>query len=669
MDVAETGPKADKTANTASLYLPLCVVSRAMEPSREKTLRDTIARLREKARRKVPESDAEDLVQEVLVVLVERLQRGNVDALQAYAEGILRHKIYDYYQSKRAQAVSLDGEFDLEGTGPSPEQRVVFMRHLRVIEGLAQENEVDQALVEEHFVRGAPLREVASQLQVSPGVVNGRLFRFRQKLTQRIGSCFATVVALVIGTWSRATRAWMAARAYGSVVGMLSIGSFASWVWWGQTPPPATQHNTTTQQAPFSISATPTPHPIARDAKVPPQPKETWYPSAHTAPTQPVLPQGLLPQDTTMRPSNDTLPAPSTKSRPVPQLPALPQAAPATRKHSILAILPAQVHTTKWSSTRQQIQKRNTTRRTTQRAAATTTKQTTNAGSQGSTPPAQRSAPPTQRQTPPTGRQTPPTGRPTNPATPSKPIVPTNPNIRADHFRNPGRVDSASSAMQQMNDFHTLRVGQGGAAPTTPGLKKRSFCVKQDGRLYDCSAGKMSDISGTNGQSPFGCGTNKMCKDMIGQGPSMLFSTSGDLYILGEKRYLASDDGGASWNNANQPKSVQQLLEKGRFILSQNGSLWERQNGSWKQVRKHQMDVQEVRVHLSEGKANFEDDTGFQFGATWKSLKERQFQQQPTAPKIDVTPAPGVDVQTPEGAPNNTIQPPNTRPIPTSLLP
>ncbi len=204
-----------------------------MEAKNSFDLDRLIGRLREKARRKIPEAEVEDIVQEVLVVLVEKMRTERVEALQAYAEGILRHMIYDYYQKRKEHLSDLE-QCDLESAEPSPEQRVVFMRHLRVIQGLAEENQIDNALVHRHFSEGAPLREVASELGVSAGAVNGRLYRFRQKVLKQVGNCFAFLFAIFTGLWGRAARAYVGSRPFAAtaaLIGIFSVGSFFSGLW------------------------------------------------------------------------------------------------------------------------------------------------------------------------------------------------------------------------------------------------------------------------------------------------------------------------------------------------------------------------------------------------------------------------------------------------------
>lgn len=591
-----------------------------MNAFREPDLRGIIERLREKARRKVPETDVEDLVQEVLVVLVERMQRSGVETLQAYAEGILRHKIYDYYQSKKERHISLDKGMDTETNGPSPEQRVVFMRHLRVIEGLAKENDVDQALVEEHFVRGAPLREVADQLKVSPGVVNGRLFRFRQKITQRIGSCFAFVVALFMGLGSRVSRALMAVRMYGSVVGMLSVGSFASWMWWGKTAPPKQEQ---TYQAP-----SPRPSRVVAPPVVKPRPKaasttvedRVFDPQIRETQPAPIMRLAAPVWEPQEQPKPVfERPTPKTIEPVVPEPKSVPK-----KPRWMVGFLPiSSVQMQKYVQ-RQRAQRvlrkmRNSTNRVPTQQSNTSGSQT---GRQGTTKKPTNSNP-NPRTTP-----KPPLHRP-------QPRNPTGPTTSRGNPRVPngsGIKDITRPGMLQPNMGGQSRLLPGSEAYATdktwfqPGSKadvlKRSFCVRQDGHIYTCGGDKMNDITGLQ-DSTFGCGTNKLCTDMIGKGPSLLFGQNGELYILGDKRYRMSQNGGKSWTSPSKTQSPDVLMKKAMLILNQDGTIWSQKQGQWQKVRKHQVEIQEVRVHLTQGHVKFEDDTGFKLNTNWKTHLER----------------------------------------------
>lgn len=622
-------------------------------PIQDRVLRETIGRLRDKARRKVPDTDAEDLVQEVLVVLIERMQRGKVEALQAYADGILRHKIYDYYQHKRERHLSLENTLEPEHNAPNPEQKVLWMHHLRVIEGLAEENRVDKALVKEHFVEGAPLREVADQLDVSPGVVNGRLFRFRQKLTQRVGSCFAMCLALVVGLWSRATRALMAARAYGSVVGMLSVGSFAGWMWFDQVPapevPPSVKVTPSLPTRTTTPTARPTPDPIPLDT-LPSLDRHHWAPPAtvHPSKQHPTTP-AALPVKTT----REAAPAPVNTTTAA-HLPALPQhkLAPKAKPKTYTIftnkeqLLRTMFQASKTSSLRTRgamnsAQTRRGTSGTTKSASHTATPQTTptgntNKGNQGNT-----------------GSQSSNGGKSGNGGTgQGGSVTKPNPQVKPGHIpqvgQTPGQLPSQGTqggTFKNMDEFRTDDKGVITKLPNQGAIGGQSFCVVHDGRIYKCGGGMMDDVTGSPiNQNPFSCGTHALCKDMIGNGPSLVFAKDGSLFIVGDKWYRKSTDGGNSWQTPSTTLAASQLMSQALFILNQNGSLYKSEQNKWSQLRKNNPAVHEMRVHINNGLVKFEDDTGFKTDASWQSLSERtpELPKQPMDPYKPNQTAPGV---------------------------
>ncbi|HAA55818.1 MAG TPA: hypothetical protein DCE42_13735 [Myxococcales bacterium] len=133
----------------------------------------------------------------------------------------------------------------------------------------------------------------------------------------------------------------------------------------------------------------------------------------------------------------------------------------------------------------------------------------------------------------------------------------------------------------------------------------------------------MDDISG-DVNDKFGCGTSIGCKDMIANGPSLVFTKDGLMYVAGEGRLHVSKDGGHSWLSAATKKTASELLGSAVMILSQKGSVWSSNGQSWTQLRGYRPDVHEVRLHLKEGRIDIEDDTGFKANMTWKDQLSRQ---------------------------------------------
>lgn len=605
-----------------------------MEARSELDLQKVIERLRDKARRKVPEAEVEDLVQEVLLVLVQRLRAGHVEALQAYAEGILRNMIYDFYQRRRERLSSLEG-CELESHEPSPEQRVVWMRHLRVIDGLAEENKVDQALLENHFVKGEPLREVASGLGVSPGAVNGRLYRFRQKVLQRVGSCFAFLFALLAGLWGRLGRAYAQAPTYAKAAGLASAFVFGTYFF---------------VQLQEQASPAHTPQAIQTTAQLPPAARAAIRTLPQTG-LLGVLPTtakkdkrklwvtgGLLGTPTTGRAlvwkNPQRAPQRTTKARSLGLQNLSTVWIPPTRvaqKRAAFRVATATVRTAAPSTAQEGS--------TNAQAAPQRNNNVVFAGFGGVAPSSATALAPT-RQAPvrnilpsvPSGRTSVGTsGSSTASSSSTKSTAQHNNTSTNNSTNNASKKPGHKLVHPGLQTPVIPRAADGsilhptGTRPTTGQTNapaSRSFCVVQDGRLYSCTNGVMEDIS-INANYPFGCGQDALCQQMIGKGPSLVFTRDGLLLLVGEGFFRQSNDGGATWSKPVLNPTPNIVLKEAFLVLSQSGAIWRASSPGWQSLRMSQPNVHEVRVHLQDGQLRFEDDAGFQTGVAWKDLRSR----------------------------------------------
>ncbi|MCB9639250.1 MAG: sigma-70 family RNA polymerase sigma factor [Myxococcales bacterium] len=600
-----------------------------MAQQSELNLRALTDRLREKARRKVPESDVEDLVQDVLVVLVEKVQSNQISAIQPYAEGILRHLVYDYYQKRAENQVPLEGK-DAESHDSSPEQRVFWQRHLRVVREVSEENAVDQALLEEHFFSGAPLREVASELGVSAGVVNGRLFRFRQKLIQRVGHIFTVMMALGVGLWSRVSRALFVGRlqhATSWTLALLSVGSMGTW--WSQHLPEKKLNASQTFQS--------NPSPSAR----------AWW--SDTSPTSPVS----LKEES----ASGGIATPQKKiERPIffegnPSPPSFMWSLGGSSNNE-------------WSATSKNKQNHNTSAGPAGRrfvgswfvpatSAAFAAYERSNSSIFAST----------------TGmmgqvgghveRSAGSTGSVEN-KTSSQDGSTTEPKSNTAEPKNPTNTDTPNKPDPEK--------------PTTPTDPKQpntrqSFCIKRDGRLYRCDdQGNLGeDVSGSN-QSSFGCGSNTSCRRIVNgevdgetpNGPALVIGQKKALAVVGENRYRQSDDQGNTWSEPATPPSPDALLKTAVFILNQRGEIWQQEltKEKWSLLRATQESTTEIRVHLDQlGGLCFEDTFDFRFETRIPGIDPVSSTKlgglvpesgliMPKAPALKPTHAPGFNVPT-----------------------
>lgn len=676
-----------------------------MNVTEEKKLRDIIERLRDKARRKVPPSDVEDLVQEVLVVLVERMQRSQpIDSLQAYADGVLRHVIYDYYQRKREQLLP-NHEVGREqvSSAPTPEQRVVWMRHLRVIENLAEENSIDLALVQDHFKNDVPLHEVASHLDVSAGAVNGRLFRFRQKVLKYAGNCFSWFLALCSHLWQRTAEAssWLrpSSTSLSSMtsIALVTTGVFSIWVLsplssMSLSSSPHTSSSSSIWASTFSSKPQtlsfqaqqvhPQIHQSHRLAPVPAQLLATSdYPSAPsrsvtflhpsiqssvqssviadpgtTTAVKPqvqgalsaLLPKTViaqdvkvdavqtasltqalggqenslaqivravqpLPQGESQAPSistKTTLSSPSASGQ-LPQTvrsPGLLLDTGTSTGTSSADIQPSQAQgsgAVPWNGTTS-VSSRAQTNLSGSAWAASPSVPSEKTAEKTSTIPSKTS-----------GGTSSSSSVGSRPTSPSLPVDAHRPNTEHKPTITGRTVLQGISLGSSLLQGTSARLGTSVASNQVALPERHSFCLVQDGRLYRCDSGRMEDISGDH-NSGFLC-QDKLCQSLIGQGPSLVITTSHKLYVVGMFHFRVSFDQGITWSTPKTIPTSQELLKASSLILNQQGELWQNTSSQWKKQREGQPSVHEVRLHLDNKQLQAEDDTGFRLSYEWQT--------------------------------------------------
>lgn len=568
-------------------------------------------RLQEKARLKLPEHEIEDIVQDVLLVVAEKLHDKEVETLQAYAEGILRHKIYDHYQKRSRRKLSpLDSTVEVVSTEASPEEQTLWKRHIRLIQGVAEENRLDRAILQEHFVDGAPLREVASSLGVSAGAVNGRLYRFRQKVMQHIGTCFAFVLSLGIGFWSRISRAWTVVRtgtqaAWAGSLGSLSV-VFSWFAFFGGAAPippeaPKVQKAPLTWQVPAqpvrSMKKATAQAPLLSDdddndvwtAPVDSQPRtatRTVFDWDSTAPRkavvdangEPSVRTAALNEDGASRSTN------TAQKSPYKRIVLNPVRHFARKTVFSRGSKTSVVKTGFRSSNTGTISTTGLSNNTSNNATGSQSRTSTGSTGSGSSRPGNSG---TTRGGSVAGLDTP--GR--NP-------------VQAPQI-DPGMVTPGPTIPSGVD-----RPSQGMTSQT-------SFAMRQDGAVYQLSQGLLKDISGERNSS-FGCGNSKDCRNIIGSGPTLVFQKDGQMLIVGEGFFRISNDSGQTWEKPDQPPSPSQVLQKTSFVLNQKNIIWSRSSAGWMQLRKAMTSIQEVRVKLT-NRVEFEDDGGFKTQLSWTS--------------------------------------------------
>ena len=141
-----------------------------------------VTRLRRRAQRLgLQPCDAEDMAQEALLRLMQRMARSGVDAPENYAMIILHNLARARW---RAQVETTELEENSATSQPLGDSRLMLDALCRAITALPP----DQACVMELVLQGEPSpRVIATRLDVPVGTVMSRLARARVTLRRQIG--------------------------------------------------------------------------------------------------------------------------------------------------------------------------------------------------------------------------------------------------------------------------------------------------------------------------------------------------------------------------------------------------------------------------------------------------------------------------------------------------
>ncbi|PKM39690.1 MAG: RNA polymerase subunit sigma-24 [Firmicutes bacterium HGW-Firmicutes-9] len=147
--------------------------------------------------RRISEMDAEDIVADVMLQLVSRLEtNGPVENIAAYAYRAVRNKIADY-ERKRAKETSLDGMADADGELPllsmlaaeneepfAQEERVERMH--RLTDAIGKLEPRQRAILIATELKGKSFRELAEEWNEPIGTLLSRKSRAVKALRQML---------------------------------------------------------------------------------------------------------------------------------------------------------------------------------------------------------------------------------------------------------------------------------------------------------------------------------------------------------------------------------------------------------------------------------------------------------------------------------------------------
>lgn len=145
------------------------------------------------------EDDASDVVQDTFVRIytsASKFKKQEGASFSSWAYTILTHQCYTYYRKKQKHAfVSLEMEPALADVIPDRAAiEAVEEKFTRdhIIGLIAKLPAIMRRVVELHFIRGVPQKEIAREEGVSLGVVRSRVFRAKKEL-QKLDLAFARV--------------------------------------------------------------------------------------------------------------------------------------------------------------------------------------------------------------------------------------------------------------------------------------------------------------------------------------------------------------------------------------------------------------------------------------------------------------------------------------------
>jgi DNA-directed RNA polymerase specialized sigma24 family protein len=161
--------------------------------------------LTQMVRRRVPESDAEDIVQSSLAeALASERAPADMDSLRRFVWGIARHKVADFYRRARRERLDVP---EMEGPGaPHTEHDLLRWAARELPEGKDAEQTLDWMLREGE---GEKLEAIAEAENVPAPRVRQRVSRLRRHLRERWAievaalAAIGVVVALIVWEMSR----------------------------------------------------------------------------------------------------------------------------------------------------------------------------------------------------------------------------------------------------------------------------------------------------------------------------------------------------------------------------------------------------------------------------------------------------------------------------------
>lgn len=165
----------------------------------ESALTELLTSLRRKSvarvRRRVPDTEVEDIVQRTQLSFIEALHRiSDTEKVVGFYYGIERNKIKDYYREKSKRRKQADfGILSTSETGDTrtPLYKVGSQEHWRqFIAALESLDDTDSLILWAHEIDDLSYTDIAVTLEMNVGTVRKRLSRAKEKLVKTLGPEF-----------------------------------------------------------------------------------------------------------------------------------------------------------------------------------------------------------------------------------------------------------------------------------------------------------------------------------------------------------------------------------------------------------------------------------------------------------------------------------------------
>jgi len=179
---------ADSTrAAPAKIWADAVAAIQAKDPAAMELLFTNFGRgLRLLIGRQVGYQDAEDHVQEVLLVTISAIQKGELrdpECLPGFIRTIARRRIAQQIQKlawRRSRELDLEPSGELPSTRPNPEQAAIDLESIRIMEAVLKElHPRDREVLERFYLRGEAPEQICFEMNLSD--VQFRLLKSRAK--------------------------------------------------------------------------------------------------------------------------------------------------------------------------------------------------------------------------------------------------------------------------------------------------------------------------------------------------------------------------------------------------------------------------------------------------------------------------------------------------------